>query len=180
MKNRKRREKEMTGKVKVIISNEQHEVRIPTGVRLLVRRCCTAVLVHEEFEGSAEISVTFVDDDEIQKLNKEYRNIDRSTDVLSFPMGENGVYDINQDTGAKILGDIVISIPHAIDQADRYGHSLQREIGFLTVHSMLHLLGYDHVNGGIESVRMREKEETVLTKLGLKRNSSYYMDDDEE
>ncbi len=170
----------MIGKVKVIISNEQHEVRIPTGVRLLVRRCCTAVLVLEEFDGSAEISVTFVDDDEIQKLNKEYRNIDRSTDVLSFPMGENGVYDINQDTGAKILGDIVISIPHAIDQADRYGHSLQREIGFLTVHSMLHLLGYDHVNGGIESVRMREKEETVLTKLGLKRNSSYYMDDDEE
>ncbi|MDY6017175.1 MAG: rRNA maturation RNase YbeY [Oscillospiraceae bacterium] len=170
----------MIGKVKVIISNEQHEVRIPTGVRLLVRRCCTAVLVLEEFDGSAEISVTFVDDDEIRKLNKEYRNIDRSTDVLSFPMGENGVYDINQDTGAKILGDIVISIPHAIDQADRYGHSLQREIGFLTVHSMLHLLGYDHVNGGIESVRMREKEETVLTKLGLKRNSSYYMDDDEE
>lgn len=170
----------MIGKVKVIISNEQHEVRIPTGVRLLVRRCCTAVLVLEEFDGSAEISVTFVDDDEIRKLNKEYRNIDRSTDVLSFPMGENGVYDVNQDTGAKILGDIVISIPHAIDQADRYGHSLQREIGFLTVHSMLHLLGYDHVNGGIESVRMREKEETVLTKLGLKRNSSYYMDDDEE
>ena len=170
----------MIGKVKVIISNEQHEVRIPTGVRLLVRRCCTTVLVLEEFDGSAEISVTFVDDDEIRKLNKEYRNIDRSTDVLSFPMGENGVYDINQDTGAKILGDIVISIPHAIDQADRYGHSLQREIGFLTVHSMLHLLGYDHVNGGIESVRMREKEETVLTKLGLKRNSSYYMDDDEE
>lgn len=170
----------MIGKVKVIISNEQHEVRIPTGVRLLVRRCCTAVLVLEEFDGSAEISVTFVDDDEIQKLNKEYRNIDRSTDVLSFPMGENGVYDVNQDTGAKILGDIVISIHHAIDQADRYGHSLQREIGFLTVHSMLHLLGYDHVNGGIESVRMREKEETVLTKLGLKRNSSYYMDDDEE
>ncbi|MGN0574111.1 MAG: rRNA maturation RNase YbeY [Acutalibacteraceae bacterium] len=170
----------MIGKVKVIISNEQHEVRIPTGVRLLVRRCCTAVLVLEEFDGSAEISVTFVDDNEIQKLNKEYRNIDRPTDVLSFPMGENGVYDINQDTGAKILGDIVISIPHAIDQADRYGHSLQREIGFLTVHSMLHLLGYDHVSGGIESVRMREKEETVLTKLGLKRNSSYYMDDDEE
>ena len=100
------------------------------------------------------------------------------TDVLSFPLGENGVYDINHDTGAKMLGDIVISIPHAIDQADRYGHTLQREIGFLTVHSMLHLLGYDHVNGGMESVRMREKEETVLTKLGLKRNSSYYMDDE--
>ena len=165
-------------KVKVIISNEQNEMRIPTGVRMLVRRCCTAVLVQEEFEGPAEVSVTFVDDDAIHQLNLQYRNIDRATDVLSFPLGENGVYDINNDTGAKLLGDIVISIPHAVDQADRYGHSLQREIGFLTVHSMLHLLGYDHVNGGMESVRMREKEESVLTKLGLKRNSSYYMDDE--
>lgn len=165
-------------KVKVIISNEQNEIRIPTGVRMLVRRCCTAVLVQENFADPAEISVTFVDNDEIHRLNKEFRNIDRSTDVLSFPLGENGVYDTNIDTGAKLLGDIVISIPHAIDQADRYGHSLQREIGFLTVHSMLHLLGYDHVNGGIESVRMREKEEAVLTQMGLKRNSSYYMDDE--
>lgn len=165
-------------KVKVIISNEQSDFRIPTGVRMLVRRCCTAVLVHENFADPAEISVTFVDDDEIHRLNKEFRNIDRSTDVLSFPLGENGVYDTNIDTGAKLLGDIVISIPHALDQADRYGHSLQREIGFLTVHSMLHLLGYDHVNGGIESVRMREKEEAVLTQMGLKRNSSYYMDDE--
>ncbi len=165
-------------KVKVIISNEQTDFRIPTGVRMLVRRCCTAVLVQEKFTDPAEISVTFVDDEQIHALNKEYRNIDRSTDVLSFPLGENGVYDINIDTGAKLLGDIVISIPHALDQADRYGHSLQREIGFLTVHSMLHLLGYDHVNGGIESVRMREKEEAVLTQMGLKRNGSYYMDDE--
>ena len=165
-------------KVKVVISNEQNEMRIPTGVRLLVRRCCTAVLVQEEFDGAAEVSVTFVDDDTIHQLNKQYRNIDRATDVLSFPLGENGVYDINNDTGAKLLGDIVISIPHAVDQADRYGHTLQREIGFLTVHSMLHLLGYDHVNGGMESVRMREKEEAVLTQMGLKRNSSYYMDDE--
>ena len=165
-------------KVKVIISNEQKDFRIPTGVRMLVRRCCTAVLVQEKFADPAEVSVTFVDDEEIHRLNKEYRNIDRSTDVLSFPLGEDGVYDTNYDTGAKMLGDIVISIPHALDQADRYGHSLQREIGFLTVHSMLHLLGYDHVNGGIESVRMREKEEAVLTQMGLKRNSSYFMDDE--
>lgn len=166
----------MNGKIKVIITNDQKAYKIPTGVRLLVRRCCNAVLTLEEFEGSAEVSVTFVDDDAIQVLNKQYRDIDASTDVLSFPLGENGEYDINNDTGAKMLGDIVISIPHAVDQAERYGHTLQREIGFLTVHSMLHLLGYDHVNGGIESVRMREKEETVLTQLGLKRNGSYYMD----
>lgn len=76
---------------------------------------------------------------------------------MSFPLGENGVYDINHDTGAKMLGDIVISIEHAVAQAEEYGHSLQREIAFLTVHSLLHLLGYDHVNGGLEAVHMREK-----------------------
>jgi probable rRNA maturation factor len=84
------------------------------------------------------------------------------------------------ETGALLLGDIVISIPTAVRQAETYGHTLQREIGFLTVHSMLHLLGYDHVNGGMEEVRMREKEERVLTELGLKRNNSYYMDENEE
>ena len=73
------------------------------------------------------------------------------------------------------MGDIVISLEHAVVQAENYGHSLQREIGFLTVHSMLHLLGYDHEAGGIEQVRMREKEEAILTQLGLKRNSSYYL-----
>lgn len=165
-------------RVKVIITNAQKNVKVPTGIRMLIRRCCTAVLTYEQFHGSAEVSVKFVNDEEIQNLNKTFRNIDRSTDVLSFPLGENGVYDVNPATGAKMLGDIVISMEHAVDQADRYGHSLQREIGFLTVHSMLHLLGYDHEGGGIESVRMREKEETVLTQLGLKRNSSYYMDEE--
>ena len=97
--------------------------------------------------------------------------------MLSFPLGENGVYDVDLDTGAKLLGDIVISIPKAMEQAEEYNHSLQREIGFLTVHSMLHLLGYDHVDGGLQQVHMREKEETVLTKLGLKRDNSYYMGD---
>lgn len=166
----------MSSKVKVIISDEQREVKMPTGVRLLIRRCCTAVLTLENFDSPAEVSVTLVDDERIRELNCRYRDIDRSTDVLSFPLGENGVYETNYDTGAKLLGDIVISVPHAVAQAEEYGHSLQREIGFLTVHSMLHLLGYDHVNGGLESVRMREKEETVLTQLGLKRDGSYYSD----
>ena len=170
----------MKEKIKVIIANEQKAEKIPTGVRLLVRRCCNAVLTFEGFTEPAEISVTFVDDERIHELNREYRNIDRSTDVLSFPLGENGVYDKNLETGACLLGDIVISVETAIRQAEEYGHSLQREIGFLTVHSMLHLLGYDHVDGGIEAVRMREKEEHVLTELGLKRNESYYMETGEE
>lgn len=168
----------MREKVKVIITNDQKEVKIPTGVRMLVRRCCTAVLVNENFSGSAEVSVRFVNDDEIRQLNLKYRQKDSSTDVLSFPLGIEGVYDINNDTGAQLLGDIVISVERAIEQADRFGHSLQREIAYLTVHSMLHLLGYDHEEGGIAQVRMREKEETALTQLGLKRNSSYYMEDE--
>lgn len=164
--------------VKVMISNEQKKVKIPTGIRLLIRRCCHAVLELENFEGSAEVSVTFVDNERIHELNNQYRNIDRETDVLSFPLGENGVYDTNLDTGAKMLGDIVISVEKAVEQAGLYNHPLQREIGFLTVHSMLHLLGYDHEAGGLEEVHMREKEETVLTQIGWKRSNSYYMGDE--
>mgnify|MGYP002512954022 CR=1 FL=1 len=91
----------MTGKVKVIISNEQNEFKIPSGVRLLVRRCCTAVLAMEEFDGKSEVSVTFVDDETIHRLNKQYRNIDRATDVLSFPLGENG--EIRIDSNGNVL-----------------------------------------------------------------------------
>ncbi len=160
-------------KIRVIITNDQKAVKIPTGIRMLIRRCCHAVLRMEKFYDPAEISVTFVDNSQIRELNAQYRNNDSSTDVLSFPMGENGVYDINHDTGAKILGDIVISVQMAQDQAERFGHSLEREIGYLTAHSMLHLLGYDHENGGMERVRMREKEELVMTQLGLPRTSSY-------
>ena len=164
-------------KVKVIISNRQNVVKIPTGIRLLVRRCCNAALRLENFSEDAEISVTFVDNDEIRLLNKQHRNIDTATDVLSFPLGENGVYDHNE-SGAALLGDIVISMPKAVEQAELYGHSLQREVGYLTAHSMFHLLGYDHVNGGVEAVHMREKEETVMTMLGLPRGASYVMDDE--
>ncbi len=168
----------MNEKLRVIIDNQQNVMKIPTGVRMLVRRCCKAVLANEGFTDIAEISVTFVDDETIHELNKKHRNIDKSTDVLSFPMGENGEYDVNLDTGAKVLGDIIISIEHAYAQAEKYGHTLQREIGFLTVHSLLHLLGYDHENGGLEAVKMREKEEAVLTRVGLKRNGSYYFDEE--
>ncbi len=167
----------MIARAKVIISKDK-TVRVLAGVRLLVRRCCIAVLEEENFPGRAEISVTFTDDERIRELNKQHRHIDKSTDVLSFPLGEGGEYDENPATGAKMLGDIVISVPHAVAQAKEYGHSLQREIGFLTVHSMLHLLGYDHVDGGLEEVRMREKEEKVLSEIGLKRNDSYYMENE--
>ncbi len=153
-------------KIRVVITNSQKRVRIPTGLRMLIRRSCTAVLRNEEFEGPAEISVTFVDNDEIRKLNAQYRNKDVETDVLSFPMGSDGEYDTNMDTGAKILGDVVLSVEKAMEQAELYGHSFEREAGYLTVHSVLHLLGYDHMEP-LDKVHMREKEETVMQQLGL-------------
>ena len=166
-------------KIRVIIDNKQKNVKIPTGLRMLIRRCCNAVLRMEKFEGPAEISVTFVNNEQIHELNRQYRGKDMPTDVLSFPMGENGVYDVNHDPGAKILGDIVISMEKAVEQAKRYDHSLEREVGYLTAHSMLHLLGYDHETSGLDRVRMREKEEQVMTQLGLPSSSSYVLTDEE-
>lgn len=156
--------------VKVNISSRQKRVKLPSGTRLLIRKACAATLVNEEFNDLAEVAVTLVDDEAIRQINKEFRNIDSKTDVLSFPLGENGVYDINPETEAKMLGDIVISVDTAVYQAELYGHGIEREIAFLTVHSMLHLLGYDHVNGGLEQAIMREKEEKILDSLGLAIN----------
>lgn len=163
-------------KIKVIITNRQKDVTIPTGLRLLVRRCCTAVLQMENFKGSAEVSVSFVNNAQIKELNAQYRNKDIETDVLSFVMSEDGKYDIDPVTGAQILGDVVISMEKAVEQADIYGHSLQREVGYLTCHSVLHLLGYDHEDN-MERVRMREKEEAVMDMLGLPASSSYVIED---
>lgn len=160
-------------RLKVYVKNNQTEVKVPVGIRMLIRRCCQAVLTHEDFGEPAEVSVSFVSNDEIKKLNKIYREKDAVTDVLSFPLGENGVYDKNNDTGALMLGDIVISLDTAVKQAQMYGHSLEREIGFLTVHSMLHLLGYDHETSTLEERIMREKEEQILDNIGISRSTSY-------
>ena len=162
-------------KLKVLISNRQKEVKIPSGIRLLIRRCCHAVLVFENFQGSAEVSVSFISNEEISALNQQYREKNAPTDVLSFPLGENGKWDKNEGTGAYMLGDIVISAEKAFEQARIFGHTIQREIGFLTVHSMFHLLGYDHEAGGLQARQMREKEEAVLQELGLSRNGSYVV-----
>ena len=156
--------------VKVNISDKQKRIKLPTGTRLLIRKACVATLGHENFTDPAEVNVTLVNDNMIWELNRRHRDIDAATDVLSFPLGNEGKYDTNPETGAKMLGDIVISVEHAYAQADLYGHGLDREMAFLTVHSMLHLLGYDHVNGGLEQTVMREKEEAVLDLLGLAIN----------
>lgn len=163
---------------RVYIANRQKKIRVPTGARLLIKRCCSAVLALEKIDDPVEISVSFADNTGIRELNAAYRDRDMPTDVLSFPLGENGEFDINKETGARILGDIVISMEQAVEQARLYGHSLEREIGFLTVHSMFHLLGYDHERGGIEALKMREKEETVLQALGLSRDETFIENED--
>lgn len=153
--------------VKVNFLNKQKLLPLPNGTKALVRNACKAVLQTENFTESAEINISFVDDESIRQINNEFRNIDKSTDVLSFPMGENGEYDINPENGCKMLGDVVISVEHAVFQAELFGHSNEREIGYLTVHSVLHLLGYDHVDEAEEKKIMRAKEEEALSLLGL-------------
>ncbi len=162
-------------KIKVIINNKQKEVKIPTGLRMIVRRCCNAVLRLEDFKGSAEVSVTFVNNEQIKELNNKYRNKNVPTDVLSFPLGVDGSYDTDPASGAKMLGDVVISMEKAQEQSRKYGHTLQKEVGYLTAHSVLHLLGYDHENGGMEKVHMREKEDIIMSQLGFQGISSYCL-----
>ncbi|MBQ3547351.1 MAG: rRNA maturation RNase YbeY [Clostridia bacterium] len=152
---------------KVNITVKEKSVAIPREYRALIRKACNATLKYEGFIDKAEINVTIVDDEEIRELNREFRDIDKSTDVLSFPLGEDGVYDYNPETDALMLGDIVISVDHAIAQAELYGHGIEREIAFLTVHSMLHLLGYDHVHNELEEKEMFSRQEQVLKLMGL-------------
>ena len=168
-------------KLKVYVKNNQTEVKVPVGIRLLIRRCCQAVLTTENFEKDAEVSVSFVSNEEIKNLNKIYRDKDSVTDVLSFPLtSEDGTQEFNPETGAVQLGDVVISLETAVKQAQNYGHSLEREVGFLTVHSMLHLLGYDHETSLLDQRIMREKEESVLEKLGISRDATFIVQGENE
>lgn len=159
-------------KVKVQVSNKQHEIKVPVGIRLLIRRCCQAVLKMEKFDKDAEISVSFVSNEEIKKLNAFYRQKDAVTDVLSFPLTDGKNFTPDPE-GIVHLGDIVISLETAVKQAAIFGHSLEREVGFLTVHSCLHLLGYDHELSPLDERIMREKEEYVLGELGISRDETF-------
>ena len=158
---------------KILTENAQQEIEITDDTIRLAERCVDAVCEFEECDFDAEVSITFVDSEEIRALNNEHRGKDAVTDVLSFPILEfdedgniiNSEFDFDDEL--VVLGDIVICAKRAKEQAEEYGHSFEREIAFLTVHSMLHLLGYDHVNGGLEQAIMREKEEKILDELGL-------------
>lgn len=161
--------------VEIVITNEQEVIDVTPETEDVIRKVANAVAELEECDFDCEVSVTLVDNNEIHELNREHRNIDRPTDVLSFPMlefDEDGIAeecDFDMDGELILLGDIVISMERANEQAQEYGHSLIREVGFLTAHSMLHLLGYDHVDDEEGEKIMCEKQDIVLNKLGITR-----------
>lgn len=143
----------------------------------LLERAITAALEAEGVKTPCEVDVLITDDEAIHQINLEQRGVDRPTDVLSFPMfnylpGQPPADGADADpaTGLTPLGDMVISLERARAQAEEYGHPVERELCYLAVHSVLHLLGYDHMDEGEEKAQMRAREEAILGKLGMTRD----------
>ncbi|MBQ1235155.1 MAG: rRNA maturation RNase YbeY [Oscillospiraceae bacterium] len=157
-------------KLKAYFVNRQKEEEVSAELRAFLRKCIRATLIADGYDDFFEVYVTLVNDKQIHEMNLEHRGVDAPTDVLSFPMGEDGVYDIDPETGAYMLGDVVLNVSRIRLQAEEYGHSFEREAGYLTIHSILHLLGYDHVDEGEMKKQMRAKEEQVLESLHLYRD----------
>lgn len=161
----------MSRKMNMIVyfENEQEKQPVTYKLKMLVRRAIEATLDHEQYGNACEVSVTFTDDASIHELNKKFRGVDRPTDVLSFPLfdyeGESEEPPVDELLG--MLGDVVISLETAARQAEEFGHSFEREVAFLTVHSMLHLLGYDHETGDEDEAEMRAKQREIMERLGL-------------
>lgn len=161
--------------MKVSFLNQQDKYKINRELKALIKKCALASLEYMEFDTNVEISIMLTDNEGIRTLNNMHRNIDRATDVLSFPMFEydedgNIIEDYAEfnEMGELCLGDIVISLERAAEQAEEYGHSFEREVGFLTVHSMLHLLGYDHMTPEDEEEMFGYQRE-ILDETGLVR-----------
>ena len=158
--------------LKIYFENEQEKLPLTYKLKMLVRGAVEATLDLENYQNTAEVSITFTDNENIHKLNAKYRGVDRPTDVLSFPLFdyEGTSEEPPVDEMMNMLGDIVISLERAAEQAEEFGHSFEREGAFLTAHSMLHLLGYDHELGEEEDREMREKQNAVMDMLGLTIN----------
>ena len=158
----------------IIIESELDECTTP--LEGLLRRVIPAVLDAEGVKVPCEVDVLLTDDEGIHEINHEQRGVDKPTDVLSFPMFEftpgqppADDADVDPETGLLPLGDMVLSIERAAAQAEEYGHELDREAAYLAVHSVLHLLGYDHMDDGEQKAQMRAREEAILNGLGITR-----------
>ena len=156
-------------KLKIYFENDQKKHSIKYKMQMLIRHTILETLDYEGMENDAEVSVTFVDDDGIRELNNRFRGMDKPTDVLSFPLldYEGESEEPFFDELCHNLGDIVISLERAMAQANEFGHSFEREVAFLTAHSMLHLLGYDHELSEEDDADMRRRQNDIMDRLGL-------------
>ncbi len=159
----------------IFLENVHDKIELTEEIEKLIKIAIELSLEKENFKIHSEISVTLMDDEGIRKVNKEYRNIDSPTDVLSFPLVEmhegkiiSNVGDYDLDEGAIILGDILISLERVQKQANEYQHSFERELAFLVTHGVYHLLGYDHQDEESEKL-MIGKQKEVLKEMGLDR-----------
>ena len=158
------------------ITNEQDKIETDDKLEDVVKNAIKTTVSEFADDVSVEVSVTFTDNEGIRRINNEFRNIDKETDVLSFPQLEFDVLGkirpeympVSDMYPNVMLGDVVLSLEKAQCQAEEFGHSFLREVGYLTVHSMLHLFGYDHMTDEDKAV-MREKEEDIMGKIGLRR-----------
>ena len=159
----------MSAKLTIYFENEQEKETITYKLKLLLRRAVERTLAYEGFGNDVQVSITFTDDENIHALNRRFRGVDAPTDVLSFPLidfddrfGEPAIDEIE-----NMLGDIVLNLERARLQAEQFGHSFEREAAFLTVHSMLHLLGYDHETGEQDEADMRQRQSAIMEAMGL-------------
>ena len=153
-----------------LLIDNRTDFELTDEIKEMLERVCLKSLQYEEFNEDCEISLSIVTNEEIHDINKQFRNIDSPTDVLSFPQltfEEGEEADVNEN-GEIVLGDIIISIDRAKEQAEEYGHSLKRELAFLSVHSMLHLMGYDHMVPEEEEDMFRRQKE-ILIEAGIPR-----------
>ena len=155
--------------IDIYFSNDQDKFTVDESLENLVYKAVRGALEFEEVDFDCEVSVTFIDNEGIRSLNNEYRNKDSATDVLSFPMYAF-TEDEMPDTDFSVeLGDIVLSLERAAEQAEEFGHSYEREVAFVTVHSVLHLLGYDHELSEEDDLDMRERQRKIMEKINILR-----------
>ena len=151
----------------VTLENNQEKVSIPEALEAALTKAMNVVAELEALSPQTEVDITLVDDAAIHELNRTYRGIDRPTDVLSFALDEGEEEpEVDDDEIEHLLGDVIISAPTAVRQGEEYGHGLEREMTYLAVHGMLHLLGYDHMEEK-DKLIMRKREEEVLRRLDL-------------
>ena len=155
--------------IDIYFSNEQNKYTADENLENLVNKAVSGALEFEEIDFDCEVSVTFTDNDGIRELNREYRNKDSATDVLSFPMYAFTEDDMPDTDFSVELGDIVLSLERAMEQSEEYGHSYEREVAFLTVHSVLHLLGYDHELSEEDDADMRERQRKIMENINILR-----------